>query len=128
MKEELVGLNVGLLLRVIGYMVILPLMALYYISQDPTGAVIVLELTIAGYFFYTGWLLRKLDKKGVKLAKIGEAASIVIGVLLLFVAPGMGIRAIVGGTIWLLYFYKSKRVKNTYFPQPTLDTQATVSA
>lgn len=125
-RPELKGVDGWLAWRIFGYMVILPIMCLLEIFKSPTAPVVLIELVIGYYFFYTGLLLWKLKAKGVKLAKIGEGTCIVLGLLLLMVDPKLGVQMAVGGVIWLSYFQKSKRVQNTYFSGPQTVYSGTV--
>jgi hypothetical protein len=111
------GVGGWLAFRILIYLVYMPLAAIYYASQSPIPVVIGLEVVFTCWFVVAGVLLWRLDALGVKFAKIGEAANIVIGLLCLFADPAVGLQCIVGGSIWLAYFFVSKRVKDTYFPQ-----------
>ena len=116
--KELTGIAGWLSFRILVYIFFVPLQTVYYLSQPTDLLAHFLEAALGILCFVAGVQLFRLKPIGVKLAKIAEGFSIVIGMLALLVDPTMGIRVIIGGAIWLMYFYKSVRIKNTYFPQP----------
>jgi hypothetical protein len=115
--KNLTGIGGWLSLRIFAYIFLVPAQAVYYLLQAEVPLSHFLEATLGILCFVAGVQLFRLKPVGVKLAKVAEGATIVIGILILLVDPTAGIRTIVGGTIWLMYFYKSVRVQNTYFAQ-----------
>jgi hypothetical protein len=109
-KKELKGIGGWLLLRIFGYLVVGPVQLLKEFSY--TG------LALTAFMFAAGVSLAMSKPIGVRLAKIGESATIILSLLLLLMPSTqlLAIRGIVGGVIWLAYFNVSRRVKNTYFP------------
>lgn len=114
-KQELAGVHGWLMFRILIYVFFVPMSAAYYAVHE-TGTVVALEVGFALYCIATGVLLYKLDPLGVKMAIGGESFSILIGLVLVVSGDVSGGRMAVGGLIWLLYFLRSKRVKNTYGP------------
>lgn len=118
-KKELKGVEGWLLIRVIVYLAVNPISLI----SDPSA----LGFAVTAILFVAGIYLVRLNPVGVKLAKIGE--GITIGTGLFFMVVGLsgklnmdvlstGSHLAASGGIWLLYFYRSRRVRNTYFPQP----------
>ncbi|MGC2704801.1 MAG: hypothetical protein WA361_09840 [Candidatus Acidiferrales bacterium] len=116
--KELTGIGGWLSFRILIYIVFVPAQTIYYLSQPDGTLAHFFEVALGILCLVAGIQLFRLKAVGVKLAKIAEGSTIAISILALLVSPTLGIRGIVGGAIWLMYFYKSVRVRNTYLPQP----------
>jgi len=109
-KKELKGVGGWLLLRILGYLLVGPVQLLNDFSY--------IGLALTALMFAAGVYLAMSKPVGVRLAKIGESATIILSFLLLLMPSTrvLAMRGIVGGIIWLAYFNTSRRIKNTYFP------------
>ena len=82
-----------------------------------------IDVAIGAYAIYTCYLLIKIKPKGVINAKIILFIYLIINLLWLVVEPesvssedsySNPVRGLIFSIVWLLYFFLSSRVKNTY--------------
>jgi len=69
---------------------------------------------LAGLCLTAAYKLWRYSPSAPKWCKILLFATIAIGLLLVIPRPHSDVSQLLYGVIWLLYFYKSKRVQNTF--------------
>ena len=139
--EGPVGVGGWLILPLLNFFLIFPYVAITEIiflteNQDILGIfgtlIVIAETALACFALYTGYLLVKIKDNAVKNTKrvlFAELALTIVSIIWmasLFSSYGVAYegadtevyseyaRSIIFAIIWLMYFYSSKRVKNTY--------------
>lgn len=119
---EPAGVGGWLLILVIKMWVGMVVRGLGGIADSDTLVVLLLNLSLAALAGVGAYLLGRKNAKGVLIAKIYLALEAVY-YLAALVAPAQGSNQFkmtgffVASILYLLYMFRSKRVKNTYFPQ-----------
>lgn len=98
----------------------------FYVFQTADSLSAVIDAVLCIYSVYILYLLAKIKPNAVKQTKLFLTAMAVVGTimsLLIYIsnpntdvssAQGPWIRMAFWGVVWLVYFFKSKRVKATY--------------
>ena len=113
--KELTGIGGWLSFRILVYIFSSRPDPLLFVTTDRTVAHF-LEVLWGFFASLRAFSFSDSSPSGSNSQRSPKGFQLAIGMLALLVDPTMGIRVIIGGAIWLMYFYKSVRIKNTYLP------------